>query len=75
MTDRDGLARFSARSVRRGDAGHRKACATLPEGLARPPLRSPMRLAGGRQKRLPMPRIARRAPSYPADRMSDLYGS
>jgi len=44
--------------VRRGDAGHRKACATLPESLARPPLRSPMRPAGGRQKRLPIPRIA-----------------
>ena len=58
MIDRDGLARFSARSVRRGAAGHRKACATLPESLARPPLRSPMRPAGGRQKRLPMPRIA-----------------
>ena len=29
MTHRDGLPRFSARSVRRGDAGHREAHATL----------------------------------------------
>ncbi len=28
MTPRDGLPRFSARSVRRGDAVHREACAT-----------------------------------------------
>ncbi len=28
MTHRDGLPRFSARSVRCGDAGHREACAT-----------------------------------------------
>ena len=58
MTDRVRLTRFSARRVRRGDAGHRKACATLPESLGWPPLRSPMRPAGGRQKRWPMPRIA-----------------
>ncbi len=33
MTHRDGLPRLSARSVRGGDAGHRKACAApLPNG-------------------------------------------
>ena len=58
MTPRDSLAKFSARSVRWGDAGHRKACATLPESLARLPFRSPMQPAGGRQKRWPTPRIA-----------------
>jgi len=31
MTRRDGLPGFSARSARRGDAGHRKPCATLSE--------------------------------------------
>ena len=40
MTHRDGLPRFSARSVRRGDAAHREACATLSESLGIPPLRS-----------------------------------
>ncbi len=62
MTYRDGLPRFSARSVRCGDAGHRKACATpsarLAESLGRPPLRSRMRPIGGRRKVLPMHRIA-----------------
>jgi hypothetical protein len=38
MTHRDGLCRFSARSVRRGDAVHRKPCATLPESLDNPPI-------------------------------------
>ncbi len=33
MIHRDGLPRFSARSVRCGDAGHRKACATPSETL------------------------------------------
>ena len=28
-THRDDLLRFSARSVRRGDAGHREPCATM----------------------------------------------
>jgi hypothetical protein len=32
-TDRDGFPRLSALSVRRGDAGHRKACATTSESL------------------------------------------
>ncbi len=58
MTHRDGLPRFSARSVRCGDAGHRKACATPSDSLGKPPLRSPMRPVGGRRKVLTMPRIA-----------------
>ncbi len=32
MTHRDGIARFSARSVRRGDTGYREASATLIAG-------------------------------------------
>jgi len=61
-THRDGFARFSARSVRCGDAGHREACATLPESLAKPPFGSRMRLVGGRRNGLTMPRIAGAAP-------------
>ncbi len=38
MTHRDGLPRLSARSVRRGDAGHRKACETPSESLGKPSL-------------------------------------
>jgi len=58
MAHRDGIARFSARNVRRGDAVHREACATQTESLAMTPFRSPMRPAGGCRKRLTMPRIA-----------------
>ena len=58
MTHRDGLPRFSARSVRCGDAGHREACATPSESLGKPPLRSRMRPVGGRRKVLTMHRIA-----------------
>ena len=58
MTPRDGLPRFSARSVRRGDAGHREARATLSESLGKQPFRSSMRPVGGRRKALTMPRIA-----------------
>jgi hypothetical protein len=58
MTHRDGLPRFSARSVRCRDAGHRKACATLPESLGKPPFRSRMRPVGGRRAALTMHRIA-----------------
>ena len=39
MTHRDGLPGFSARSVRRSDAGHRKPRATLSESLGKPPFR------------------------------------
>ncbi len=47
MTHRDDFPRFSARSVRRGDAPHREACATPyeclgSESLGKPPFRSPM---------------------------------
>ena len=58
MTHRDGLPRFSARSVRRGDAGHHEPCATLSESLGKPPLRSSVRPVGVRRKTLTMPRIA-----------------
>ncbi len=47
MTHRDGLPRFSARSVRRGDAEHREACATLSESLGKPPFRSHRRSVRG----------------------------
>ena len=57
-THRDGFPRFSALSVRRGDAGHRKACATTSESLGKPPFRSSMRPVGGRRKALTMRRIA-----------------
>ncbi len=50
ITHRDGLPRFSARSVRPGDAGHRKACATPSASLGQPPLRSRRRPVGGRRK-------------------------
>ncbi len=62
MTYRDGIAWFSARSVRCGDAGHRNAGATpsarLAERLGRPPFRSRRRPVGGRRKTLTMHRIA-----------------
>ncbi len=75
MTHRDGLPRLSARSVRCGDAGHRKACAT--------PSEKPWQAA------VPVAYAARRrasksfddAPhrlhlsSYPTSRLRDLYGS
>jgi len=57
MTRRNGLPGFSARSVRRGDAGHRKPCATLSESPGKPPFRSPIRPVGGRRKALMMHRI------------------
>jgi hypothetical protein len=63
---RDGLPRFSARSVRCRDAGHRKAGATpsgtLAESLGKPPFRSRRRPVGGRRKALTMGRIAGRFP-------------
>jgi hypothetical protein len=65
MTHRDGLARLSARSVRRRDASHRKACATTFESLDKPPFRSPMRPVGQRRKASPMRRIAS---SFPLSR-------
>ncbi len=51
MTHRDGLPRFSARSVRCSDVGHREACATqsvtLAESLGKPPFRSRRRPVRG----------------------------
>jgi hypothetical protein len=58
MTHEDGLPRFSARSVGRGDAAHREARATPSESLGKPPLRSPPPPVGERRKALPMGRIA-----------------
>ncbi len=72
MTHRDGLPHasglgFSARSVGRGDAGHREPRATLsespsPQDSGKPPFRSSMRPGSGRiwgrRKVLTMPRIA-----------------
>ena len=75
MTYRDGLTRFSARSVRRGDSGHREACATLSENLVKPPFRSPMQSVGVRRKTLTMPPHRLRLPSCPTNRMGDPYGS
>ena len=49
MTHRDGLPRYSARSVRCGDAGHREACATPSESLGTPPFRSRWRPVGERR--------------------------
>jgi hypothetical protein len=42
MTHRDGFSEFSARNLWRGDAGHRKAQATLSESSEKPPVRSSM---------------------------------
>ncbi len=58
MTHRDGFPRLSARSAWRGDAGHRKPCATPSESLGKPPFRSRRRTAGGRREAFPMSRIA-----------------
>ena len=58
MTHRDSFSRFSARSVRRSDVGHREACATLSESLEKLPFRSPMGPVGGRRKALTMHHIA-----------------
>ena len=75
MTHRDGLPRFSARSVRRGDAAYREPCATPSESLGKPPFRSPMRPVGGRRKALTMSRHRLRPASYPTGRMGNPYGS
>ncbi len=79
MTHRDGLPRFSARSVRPRsalcDAGHREPCATPSESLGKPPVRSPMRPVGGRRKALTMSRHRLRPASYPTGRLGDPYGS
>ena len=61
-THRDGLPGLSARSVRRGDAGHREACATPSESPGKPPFRSDMQPVGVRRKVLTMHRIADNVP-------------
>ena len=58
MTLLDGLSRLLARSVRRGDVGHREADATPSKRRDKPPLRSPVRTVGVRRKALAMPHIA-----------------
>jgi hypothetical protein len=58
MTHRDGFPRFSARTVRCRDAGHRKTDATQSESRGKPPFRSRMQPVGGRRKTLPMRGIA-----------------
>ena len=62
MTHRDGLSRFSARSVGCSDAVHRKLRATLSESLHNSPFGSRMRSVGGRRNGLTMHRIAGAAP-------------
>ena len=86
MTPRDGFPRFSARSVRCGDAVYREAYATLSESLSagppttklsadppigKPPCRSRMRPVGGRRNGLTITDRLRR-PSYPTGRIRDL---
>jgi hypothetical protein len=75
MTHRDGLPRFSARSVWRGDAGHREARATLSESLGKPPFRSSMRPVRRASESLDDAPHRLRLPSYPTGRMDDPYGS
>ncbi len=67
MTHRDGVPRFSARSVWRGDAGHREPCGTPPENLGKPP---PVARANrrGRREALTMSHIACGSP--PAQRIA-----
>jgi len=47
MTHRDGSPELSARSLCRGDAGHREAQATLSESSEKPPCRSSMGASEG----------------------------
>ena len=73
MTHRDGLPRFSALSVRCGDAEHREACATPSESLGKPPFRSRMRPVGGRRKSFDDALHRLQLSSYPTSRLRDLY--
>ncbi len=74
MTHRDGFPRLSARSAWRGGAGHREPRGTPPESLGKPPsvARANRRRASESFDDVPH-RL--RLPSYPADRLRDLYGS
>ncbi len=58
MNHIDCYPRLSERIAWRGDAGHRKPCATPPESLGKPPFRSGRRTAGGRRKAVTMSRLA-----------------
>ncbi len=75
MTHRGGLPRFSARSVRCGDAGHRKACATPSASLGKPPFRSRRRPVGGASKSFDDAPHRLQRFSYPTSRLRDLYES
>ncbi len=83
MTHRDGFPRFSARSVRRGDAGHREACATPSESLGKPPLvvHAALRSASEsladapHRRRLPSCPIANHLAWAKKSRMDDPYRS
>ncbi len=79
MTHRDGFPRLSARSAWRSDAGHRKPCAPSEsygpsESLGKSPsvAQANRRRASESLDDVPhRPRL----PSYPADRLRDLYES
>jgi hypothetical protein len=75
MTHRDGFSEFSARNLWRGDAGHRKAQATLSESSEKPPARSSKGRVGGRQQALTMLWHRLRRASYPTRPLDDPYGS
>ncbi len=85
LTHIDGLPRLSARSAWRSDAGHRKPCAPSqsygqPESLGKPPFRSGRRTGSGvnsvgASESLDDVPHRQRLPSYPADRLPDLYES
>ncbi len=74
MTHRDGFPRLSARSAWRGDAGHSQPCGTPSESLGKPP---PVGQANRRRASESLDDVPHRPqlPSYPADRLPDLYGS
>ena len=75
MTHRDGLPRFSALSVRRRDAGHRKTYSTTSESLGSAALRVAYAARRRASKRLDDAPHRRRPFSYPTDRLRDLYES
>ncbi len=79
MTHRDGFPRLLARSAWRGDAAHRKPRApskshATSESLGKPP---PVAQANRRRASESLADVPHRPrlPSYPADRLHDLYGS
>ncbi len=78
MTHRDGFPKYSARSAWRGDAGHRKPCATPSESLGKPPSvgQANRRKASESLDDVPhRPRLPSYPPLGPTDRLPDLYGS